>query len=585
MSKPVDVLIIAAIPNEVEQIRRDLVIIRTHAAGRASAVEARLQLDALGLDVAFCASGPGLTPMTAITVELLSHFSPRLLLMIGCAGGLKDVELGDVVCGEQVTLYARGKASNYGQFAGYGLAYRGDANLVQLARTLALGGEWNDGKPYHVGIGEILSGEVVQTDPAEIHHLKQRHPKGLCIETEGYGFMEGAAGSPQIPALVIRGISDMGANKAATDAENWQQRATQRAWQVARRLLALHFSVPGRRAQGSGGTLPAAQIPLLPDPYLPRPEVVSQLSDLLAREGSPIHLLQGAPGLGKTCMAIEFARSGMARQPLRWVPLGPRATVLQAGVDLLNVCGLPEAIEAITPRDLRRLAKGRAELDDIVVVLDDAWDAALLSSLALLLGPRARLLVTTRLPRVADALDNPARFALPALTTTEARALFDRHAMQAAPLSQEAGVARYIDSLQGVPLSLRVAGRLFAHRLRDHFSSAEIIAGLAGGSSLLDQRVRDVSGLAEELEPTLRQIVASSIEALSVEDRADFIKLAPFGASQQRFTLPTLQGLWGGDPRIRASRLVEMGIIERSGEEYSMHAAFGWMAQELAARA
>ncbi len=578
MSIPVDALLLAAIPNEVDQITKDLGNPQVRALGRASVLQADLQLGSLRLNVAFTAAGSGQTSITAIVCDLLQHFSPRIVLMIGCAGGIKDVEIGDVVCAERVTD-PRGKTLAYGERADYGFAHRGNGGLVQLARVVAMSRAWDDGKPYRVEIGEILSGVDVETDPVTVDRLKRSHPKALGVETEGYGFMEGAAGSPQIPALVLRGISDMCANKAEADAENWQQRSTRRAWHFAQRLMTEYFSDPKHRQRLRSDVHPAPQIPRLPTNYLPRSSVVEALCHQLAQQDSAIHLLQGPPGLGKTCMAIEFARSGLASRAVRWLPLGPHVTPLQAGIELLNACGIEDAVQALTFRELQHLGRNRPELDDIIVVLDDAWDAALPSGLAMLLGSRTQLLVTTRLPRVADALDSPIRFILPPLTRAEAHLLFNSHAEQA--LSQQEIVTRYLDTLQGIPLSLRVAGRLFAHRLRDRFTPAEVIAQLAIGSPLLDQRVRDVSRLAEELEPTLRQIVARSIEGLSVAERSDFLKLAPLGASQQRFTLTTLEGLWNADPRSRAARLVEMGVIERIGEEFSMHAAFGWIAQEL----
>ncbi|MEV6525803.1 5'-methylthioadenosine/S-adenosylhomocysteine nucleosidase [Longispora sp. NPDC051575] len=161
--------------------------------------------------------------------RLLDHCSPRLLVMVGIAGGIHDdVALGDVVVAEQLIYYdARKERSD-------GTRRRGQAHPISdrtaraLNRFFTAAGEparlpTADGGTFAVMRGPVGSGEAVVADHAhEIRSfLSAFNDKTLAVETEGGGlaqaFHEVASSRPELAGwLSVRGISDH-ADKAKDD--------------------------------------------------------------------------------------------------------------------------------------------------------------------------------------------------------------------------------------------------------------------------------------------------------------------------------------------------------------------------------
>jgi nucleoside phosphorylase len=131
------------------------------------------RVDRRGASLLFVA-GQG-NPTAAAEVErAIAHFHPRVILLVGIAGALKDLGLGGVVAADKVYRYERGKAA--GEFLprpSFGLStYR----LIQRAQAEALKGTWTQRiKPNapaqapSVRVAPIAAGEkvVASTDSPE----------------------------------------------------------------------------------------------------------------------------------------------------------------------------------------------------------------------------------------------------------------------------------------------------------------------------------------------------------------------------------------------------------------------------------
>ncbi len=167
-----------------------------------------------------------------VTASALSKFTPKFAIFIGVAGGLKDVEIGDVVFASFVSNYASGKET-VGSTAGTSCQSEFKArpcdryppsSLLKLAEKITNDKKWQarianaaqtSPKAY---IGRICSGDVLVAD-ANAHTVKNitdHYNDALALEMEGAGFM-GAAYEKSYEAVVVRGISDMLSKSAETD--------------------------------------------------------------------------------------------------------------------------------------------------------------------------------------------------------------------------------------------------------------------------------------------------------------------------------------------------------------------------------
>ena len=203
--------------------------------------------EAVAWRVAVVAAGMG-NPSAALEVErAIAHFKPEIVLLVGVAGGLKDVKLGDVVAADKVHSYERGKAGEV--FAPRPDSWAGSYPAVQRARQEALKGHWRkrikgaaqESLPDAI-VKPIAAGEkVLASDRAVVYELiSQTYGDAVAVEMEGAGFFLATHANVGVDALVIRGISDLIVDKTVADAAGWQQQAARNAAAFAAEFL-LHY--------------------------------------------------------------------------------------------------------------------------------------------------------------------------------------------------------------------------------------------------------------------------------------------------------------------------------------------------------
>jgi hypothetical protein len=149
-------------------------------------------------------------------------------------------------------------------------------------------------------------------------------------------------------------------------------------------------------------------IPALPSHFLRRQPDLDRLGALvLADVQRPVVItsakqataLQGMGGIGKSVLAAAFARSAKARRAFSngivWIRAGVGADPLSC----MRQLGLAfdGALEEYVSMEIASVHLPRLVADKVcLVVLDDVWDLAQLAPLRDALGPRCRLLFTTR---------------------------------------------------------------------------------------------------------------------------------------------------------------------------------------------
>ncbi|MFZ4640736.1 MAG: SIR2 family protein [Nodosilinea sp.] len=184
--------------------------------------------------------------------DAIATWHPRALLMVGIAGAAKEtVNLGDVVLGEEIYYYERGKTTAAGPLP-EPKQYPADSTLWDRVITVA---PWDgqvplprpdgsDGRPRVIP-GVIASGEQVIADGAVRDRIAASNRKIVAIEMEGYGVSAAAWKLDQpVPCLVIRGISD---RADAHKGDDWQPYAARAAAAFTRHFLGDRPLTPQKR--------------------------------------------------------------------------------------------------------------------------------------------------------------------------------------------------------------------------------------------------------------------------------------------------------------------------------------------------
>ncbi|HEV3295849.1 MAG TPA: NB-ARC domain-containing protein, partial [Streptosporangiaceae bacterium] len=305
----------------------------------------------------------------------------------------------------------------------------------------------------------------------------------------------------------------------------------------------------------------------LPASYLPRPEEVDKLAAaVLADVSQPVVItsagrtvaLEGMGGVGKSVLAAAFARACPTRRAfgdgIVWLRVGqhPDLTgLLRLLGGALGDAALDQYTDEMSSRArLSRLAEDR----DCLVVLDDVWDVRYATAVVSALGPRSRLLVTTRDSRIGLA-QGAAELRLGVLTDAQALTLLASWSGQdpAALPAEARSVARECGNL---PLALAMIGALVRGRA-DRWAAA------------LDRlRHADLDRIALQFPgyayPDLLKPIQVSVDALPEAARPRYLELAVF-SDDVGVPEAALEVLWGtaGLGRADTQELADL-LVDRS---------------------
>lgn len=120
-------------------------------------------------------------------------------------------------------------------------------------------------------------------------------------------------------------------------------------------------------------------------------------------------VLHGMGGIGKSSLAAALARTSRVRRAFEhgtiWVDLGRSADRFQAVLAVGRALDLDAALLA-TPEKVTLILGEKLKDRRCLIIADDLWELAAIEPLANALGPRCRLLVTTRDGSLATTLTN-----------------------------------------------------------------------------------------------------------------------------------------------------------------------------------
>ncbi|HVE95070.1 MAG TPA: hypothetical protein VNB24_09130 [Acidimicrobiales bacterium] len=249
---PVDLVVVTALGLEHNAVQAHLSGASTITA-TAGTVYTVGQLGGSGPHAALVETGQGNAAAAAETERALVLFSPRAVMFVGVAGGLKDNPLGTVVAAELIYDYSH-IAEDPDGLRGRVKTHVGAYRAVQAARASARDGTWTArrvepaaGWPDTAAPGAVV--KPIAAGPRLVRDCKGDTARWLeancndaaAVEMEGWGFLQAAYAHPGSQALVVRAISDRLGDKTADQDARWQPAAAANAAafavDVALRLL------------------------------------------------------------------------------------------------------------------------------------------------------------------------------------------------------------------------------------------------------------------------------------------------------------------------------------------------------------
>lgn len=333
------------------------------------------------------------------TERALSYFNPHVAMFVGVAGGLKDLNLGDVVAASKVYAYEYGKAGEAFQpRAEIGLA---SYPLEQRAMQVARDGEWQrlsippiTGSAPKAIVKPLAAGaQVVASNRSETYKfLRQAYSDAAAVEMEGHGFLEAARATTHVHALVIRGISDLVEGKEQSDSVGWQPKAASHAaafaFEVLTRFQAGQKSlVKELTSRNSDGTMPkpATKLPSLKARGVPPSRLGSftgrhgefaQIHDVLSRKSTsgPVTLaIHGLSGVGKTQLCREYMELHHADYELTyWIAAGEEKEAISSLAQLAADLQLPGFDPQDTLNSSRVALRWLEQNDNWLLIFDNA---------------------------------------------------------------------------------------------------------------------------------------------------------------------------------------------------------------------
>ncbi|MFG2989805.1 BTAD domain-containing putative transcriptional regulator [Streptomyces sp. NPDC048257] len=317
-------------------------------------------------------------------------------------------------------------------------------------------------------------------------------------------------------------------------------------------LRALHAAVladavpPHRPEPGPGAPPPlGARLPAAPEVFAGRRDEAERLRRGLRGGGGAAFLVTGAAGIGKTALALQVAHGLRREFPDGQLYADLRGADRNAAADPAEVLaaflrGLGVVGPAVPAGAGERAALYRSLLAGrrVLVLLDDAADAAQVRALLPGAAPGCAVLVTARhRPAGPDRPDRRAVVELPLLDAPDALGLLGRIAGTGRPAAEPQAARELVRLCGGQPLALRLVGAelaalphrdlaRLATRLGDERSRLDVPdgvrAGLRIGYRALPAPARTLlRGLASLEGPDFAAWTAAAVLERPVRDAQD----------------------------------------------------------------
>ncbi|KAA2262729.1 5'-methylthioadenosine/S-adenosylhomocysteine nucleosidase [Solihabitans fulvus] len=264
------IVILTALAIEQDAVLEHLVDVHSHEHSSGTIFEVGTIVGHPRHRVAVGITGPGTTTAAALTERAKAEFSPSAMMFVGVAGGLREwLKIGDVVVATKIYSYQGGRSEG-DEFLVRPRAWDASHRIDQAARRLSRRDAWHEFLPEDARDSEpavhfdpIAVADVVlnSTTSDLARRLRQSYNDAVAVEMEGSGFAHAAALSDQLPAVVVRGISDHAdGTKEITDGEGGQRVAARNVAAFAVALAAALKPVDDPEPEAPASSTPASQV-------------------------------------------------------------------------------------------------------------------------------------------------------------------------------------------------------------------------------------------------------------------------------------------------------------------------------------
>ncbi len=248
----VDALIVTAIQLERRAIREHLHSLDVMRIGPAVLDIGQFVEQDMRLRIAILEVGPGNIDASVLTTITTVELQPAMTMMVGVAGAVKDLAVGDVVASSKIYWAEPGKSletevltrPEFGQVS---------ECLVQAARRVAADDRWQERisdnttyprRPTAI-VAPIIAGErvVASTNSDDAKRIRKNFGDAVAVAMEDIGVARASAIAGAGEMIAIRSASDLLDRKSETDATGAQRVAAANAAAFAFELIASNLPV------------------------------------------------------------------------------------------------------------------------------------------------------------------------------------------------------------------------------------------------------------------------------------------------------------------------------------------------------